>query len=404
MESTALELELDLTRWLVRAGLEAGDEAGVLDGLCARLTAAGVPLWRVAAGTALLHPLRDARGCRWLRGAGVVKEDYARGTGGADEAEWTTSPFHWLAYGTEPELRRRLDAGYRRGEFPLLDRLQGEGSTDYVAFAARYGGAPHFGDASGVLCSFQTDRPGGFDEAEIALLWPLGLALGLVFKSITAVETAGTLVATYLGADAGRRVLEGAIGRGVTESVRAVLWYSDLEGFTRIADTAPPDELIALLNDYAETVVGTVHAHGGQVLKFIGDGVLAMFPLAEDQEPCARALDAAASTLAGVDGLGRRRAAAGKVVTGIHVALHVGDVLYGNIGSRDRLDFTVVGPAVNEVARIEALCRSLEQQVIISSAFAEDAGAARARLVSLGRYALKGVRRPEELFTLDPGA
>jgi adenylate cyclase len=286
----------------------------------------------------------------------------------------------------------------------LLDRFQDEGSTDYAAFAVRYGGGSHFGEVRGVLCSFQTDRPGGFEETEVALLRRLAPALGLAFKSITAVETASTLVATYLGADAGRRVLDGAIARGVTESVRAVLWYSDLEGFTRIADTAPAAELIALLNDYAETVVGSVHAHGGQVLKFVGDGVLAMFPLAEDRAPCARALDAAAFTLEAVDELGRRRAAAGKLATGIHVALHVGDVLYGNIGSRDRLDFTVVGPAVNEVARIEALCRSLEQQVIISSAFAQDAGAARARLVSLGRYALKSVRRPEELFTLDPEA
>ena len=131
-----------------------------------------------------------------------------------DEAEWTQSPFYRLAYGTEPELRRRLGPGYRRGEFPLLDRFRDEGSTDYVAFAARYGGGSHFGEVRGVLCSFQTDRPGGFDETEVALLRGLAPALGLAFKSITAVETAGTLVATYLGADAGRRVLDGAIPAG----------------------------------------------------------------------------------------------------------------------------------------------------------------------------------------------
>jgi adenylate cyclase len=151
-------LELDLTRWLVRAGLEARDEAEVLDGLCARLVEAGVPLWRVAAGTELLHPLLDARGCRWRRGAGVVKEDYARDTA-EDTAEWTSSPFHWLAHGTEPELRRRLDAGHPRGEFPLLDRFRGEGSTDYVAFAVRYGGGSHFGERCGG-CSARS-RPTG---------------------------------------------------------------------------------------------------------------------------------------------------------------------------------------------------------------------------------------------------
>jgi adenylate cyclase len=258
------------------------------------------------------------------------------------------------------------------------------------------------GEAQGLLCSFQTDRPGGFIDAELDLLRRLAAPLALSFKSIIAVETAGTLMTTYLGADAGRRVLAGAIDRGVAETVRAVLWYSDLDGFTRIADNAPARELIALLNDYAETVVGGVHAHGGQVLKFIGDGILAMFPLVDGGMPCGRALDAAAAAVAAAQRLSAERAAEGRPVTGMHVALHVGDVLYGNIGSADRLDFTVVGPSVNEVARIEALCRSLEQQVIVSSAFAQDAGASRARLVSLGRYALQGVRRPEELFTLDP--
>jgi adenylate cyclase len=162
--------------------------------------------------------------------------------------------------------------------------------------------------------------------------------------------------------------------------------------------------VIGLLNDYAEAVVGSIHAHGGQVLKFIGDGILGMFPLADGIMPCSRALDAAAGALASVQRLSAARRAGGRPITAMHVALHVGNVLYGNIGSRERLDFTVVGPAVNEVARIETLCRSLEQQVIVSSAFARDSGAARARLVSLGRYALKGVRRPEELFTLEPNA
>jgi adenylate cyclase len=139
------------------------------------------------------------------------------------------------------------------------------------------------------------------------------------------------------------------------------------------------------------------------VLKFIGDGILAMFPLRDDHDPCARALDAGQAALAEVDRLVRERTVAGRPATDIHLALHIGEVLYGNIGSPDRLDFTVVGPAVNEVARIEALCRSLDQRVIVSAAFAAAAGPARARLVSLGRYALRGVRRPEELFTLDLG-
>ena len=399
-------LEAEITRWLVRAGLAAADEALVLDELCARLVAGGVPLWRVATGAELLHPLIDARGCRWLRGQGIVKEDYARDGGDyQNEEDWLKSPFYVLANAPgDGELRRRLDGGYRRGEFPLLDRFQDEGSTDYLALAISYGGRLRFGEMEGMLCSFQTDRPGGFAEPELELLRRVAAVLALTVKSIMAVETAGTLVATYLGEDAGRRVMAGAIARGVPETVRAVLWYSDLEGFTRIADHAPAGELIGLLNDYAEAVVGSIHAHGGQVLKFMGDGILGMFRLADGTMPCSRALDAASSAIAATERLSAERLAAGRPATGMHVALHVGDVLYGNIGSRDRLDFTVVGPAVNEAARIEALCRSLEQQVIVSAAFAADAGPARDRLVSLGRYALKGVRRPEELFTLDPGA
>lgn len=395
-------LEREVTAWLVECGLETRDEAVMLDGFCARLAAGGVPLWRVATGSKLLHPLLDARGCRWLRGQDSLKEDYAREELGDTNEEWLVSPFYHLVHRLNAtELHRPLDADYRRGEFPLLDRFQDEGSTDYLAIAVDYGRDQPRHQIRGMLCSFQTDRAGGFTEAELALLRWLAQPLALAHQATVAVETAVTLVTTYLGADAGRRVLDGAIARGATETVRAVLWYSDLEGFTRIADTAHADELIALLNDYAEPVVGTVHAHGGQVLKFMGDGILAMFPLTDGSAPCGRALDAAMQAIAATDRLSRERLAAGRPVTGMHVALHVGDVLYGNIGSPDRLDFTVVGPAVNEVARIETLCRSLEQRVIVSSAFAQGAGAARSRLVSLGRYALKGVRRPEELFTLD---
>ena len=400
-----LELERDLTAFLIRCGLEAGDEALMLDGFCARLVEAGMPLWRVAIGAKLLHPLLDARGCRWRRGEGCVKEDYAREEVSDVNDEWLSSPFYHLLHRLNADhLRRRLDAGYRRSEFPLLDRFMDEGSTDYLAVAVDRGPRRQTSHVGGMLCSFQVDRPGGFADDEIELLRRLALPLALARQATTADETAVTLVTTYLGADAGSRVLDGAIARGTAESVRAVLWYSDLEGFTRIADTAPADEMMALLNDYAETVVGSIHAHGGQVLKFIGDGVLAMFPLVDGSAPCTRALNAAVEAADATLRLNERRAAAGQLTSGIHVALHVGDVLYGNIGSPDRLDFTVIGPAVNEVARIEALCRTLDQQMIVSSSFAQDAGPARLRLVSLGRYALKGVRRPEELFTLDAEA
>jgi adenylate cyclase len=183
-----------------------------------------------------------------------------------------------------------------------------------------------------------------------------------------------------------------------------VLWFSDLRGFTTLADTSPPDEIIPLLNDYADAVISAIHSAGGEVLKLIGDGTLAIFRADDPGEACRAGLQAEAELRRRIGALNERRAGEGRAVTSPYLGLHIGDVFYGNIGSEDRLDFTVVGPAVNEVARIEAMCRSLDQRVVTSAAFAEAAGPCRSRLVSLGRYALRGVRRPEELFTIDPDA
>jgi adenylate cyclase len=408
-EAIGGETERELTFWLLRHGLTDDDELALLEGFCARLLSMGVPLARAACGTNLLHPIFEARGVIWRRGKGVERQDYGREAMKEDSEDWLKSPFHKLIkMGEEQpaqvvrELRRRLDEGYERGEFPMLDRFQDEGITDYLAMAIRM--APHasLGDIHGLLSSWTTTKPGGFTDSQAQLLRRLAPAFGLAYKAIASVQTGRVLMATYLGADAGRRVLEGEIQRGKAETVQAVLWYSDLQGFTRIADTTPKDELLGLLNDYADCIVTKVQDHGGQVLKFIGDGILAMFPLAEGNGACARALNAAQRVRHGFERINARRDEQEKPVTGFYLSLHVGEVLYGNIGSRDRLDFTVVGPAVNEVARIEAMCRSLDQWVIVSAAFAQAAGEARQRLVGLGRYALRGVRRPEELFTIDP--
>ena len=227
--------------------------------------------------------------------------------------------------------------------------------------------------------------------------------LAAAIKSLTVSRIAETLVETYLGRDAGRRVLKGAIARGIADKIRAVLWFSDLKGFTRLVDTLPPKSIMPLLNDYADALVSAIHQQGGQVLKFIGDGVLATFEQGDTVEDCRRVLAATEDAFRRVAALNVRRTAENLPTTGFYLSLHVGDVFYGNIGSADRLDFTVIGPAVNEVTRINGMCRSLDQDVVLSSAFAEAAGPARSRLVGLGRYALRGVARPQELFTLDRG-
>jgi len=207
---------------------------------------------------------------------------------------------------------------------------------------------------------------------------------------------------TYLGRDAGQRGLGGRIMRGMAEKIDAVVWFSDLRGFTRITDTAP-EHVIPLLNDYSDAVFLAIHKHGGDVLKLIGDGTLAIFTAEDRMHACNAALSAAIAARRAVAELKKRRAAAGKPVTDMYLGLHVGEVVYGNVGSRERLDFTVIGPAVNEASRIAAMCRSIDQPVLISASFAE-VGDIRRRLVSVGRYALRGVSHPQELFTLDPEA
>jgi adenylate cyclase len=182
-----------------------------------------------------------------------------------------------------------------------------------------------------------------------------------------------------------------------------VLWYSDLRGFTRITDQAAPEQIIPLLDDYAEAVISAIHDNGGDVLKLIGDGTLAIFTTASAKEACRSAIAAHTVLQERVAELNQRRARDNLPTTHVYVGLHIGDVFYGNIGSDERLDFTVVGPAVNEVARIAAMCRSVERNVLLSQAFADAmARLDRGRLVSVGRYALRGVARPQQLFTLDP--
>jgi len=182
-----------------------------------------------------------------------------------------------------------------------------------------------------------------------------------------------------------------------------VLWFSDLRGYTALTESAPPGEIIPLLNDYAEAVIASVLGGGGDVLKLIGDGTLAIFKADDPAEACRCALAAERALRRRLGPLNERRAAERRPVTSVYLGLHIGEVFYGNVGSDDRLDFTVVGPAVNEVARIAAMCRSVDRSLVLSAAFAAATPAPeRDVIVSLGRYALRGVGRAQELFTLDP--
>ena len=392
---------IGLGAWIARTALDGVAETELLAGLCERMNAAGVRIMRAAIAGNLLDPVFDSRGLRWARGAGGIEESFARESDPTANEDWERSPFFRMIQDGALFLRRRMGGAHPRGEFPVVDELAGRGGTDYVAFLTRAGPDSWQREIEGMISSWTTDAPDGFTDAQIELVAAMLPTLALAFTLRTTRQTARTLVTTYLGSDAAERVLAGNIVRGQAEPLRAVVWFSDLAGFTRISETVGPAGMLALLNAYAEVQVDAIEAHGGHVLKFIGDGILAIFPDEGAAPACARALDAAVDCRARMAALSGERKAADLPVVDAHLALHVGDLLYGNVGSPRRLDFTVLGPAVNEAARIEALCGSLDQAVVVSWAFAEAAGAARSRLVSLGRYALKGVSRPQEMFTLD---
>src|SRR5262245_26444304 len=403
-----------LSAWLTQAGLAGAPESDIVSGFCDRCVAAGLPLARALLLIDTLDPVHEGRLVRWsddpaeapLLDYGRTSPDALAAAGSDPRAveaaeRWRRSPFYRMLQTGDSFLRRRLNAA-TKDEFLVLSDLIAAGMTDYVAIISRFAAEGVIGEMDGVYSSWATRAPDGFSDGQLAALERIAPYPGLAHQSVSLARMTGTLMETYLGRDAGRRVLGGGIVRGIAERIDAVVWFSDLRGFTRITDTAP-EQAIPLLNDYSDAIVSAIHEHGGDVLKLIGDGTFAIFT-ADDRAPgCGGALSAGIAARARVEELNRRRAADGKPITHMYLGLHVGEVFYGNVGSRERLDFTVIGPAVNEASRIAAMCRSVDQPVLMSSAFAEVGGTKR-RLVSVGRYALRGVAHPQELFTLDPEA
>ena len=397
--------EIDrIADWIVRRGLDGIDETALLREFCDKCRAAGLPVSRGLAFIDTLHPVYEGRIFRW-RDDGVEEEpvrEYGRSDQGAAAESWQASPFYHLLQTGEEELRRRIGFGEEAG-YPIIQEMKDAGHTDYILFIHRFAGDKSIGEMDGVYSAWATRHEEGFTEANITALRRLIPMLALAIKSGALARIAGTLVEVYLGRDAGRRVLEGRIQRGVADRIDAVLWFSDLRSFTTITDTAAPGEIIPLLNDYADAVITSVQQAGGDVLKLIGDGTLAIFRADDPAKACAKALKAEAEMRRRVRELNDRRGGEGRATTEVYVGLHIGEVLFGNIGSVDRLDFTVVGPAVNEASRIASMCRSVDRPVLVSSAFAEALPAYKRRdLVSVGRFALRGVGQAQDLFTLDP--
>jgi adenylate cyclase len=400
MNSTQLA---ELTAWITEAGLAGQNELATLTGFCERASSFGLPLARANIVIDTLHPVYEGRAFLWKRDLkdGTLTEFGRSEEGREPTYRWQQSPYYRLIQSGEDFLRRRLSAD-TDVEFPILADLRAEGMTEYVAIVTRFAAEGVVGDMDCVYSSWATDARSGYDDSQVNDLMSLMPLIALTLKSASLARIADTLVETYLGRDAGRRVLQGRIARGVADRIEAVLWFSDLRSYTRISDTAAPEQIIPLLNDYADAIISAIHENGGDVLKLIGDGTLAIFTREDRSSACHAALAGAIGARRAVAGINQRRSAENQPTTDMYLGLHVGEVFYGNIGSKERLDFTVVGPAVNEVSRIAGLCRSVDQPLLVSSAFASAIGEPSKLLVSVGRYALRGVGLPQDLYTLDP--
>lgn len=402
--STADNAEIQaVSDWLIGRGLRASDLKDTMEGFCNRLVTAGVPLMRGLMAMRTLHPTLDAVSFVWRRGERA--EGTALGLGVAQSDPWLRSPFYRMAADRSPSIRRRLAGPRAELDFPILADLREQGATDYYACMVPFDIGPGDGHLeTGLMSSWVSDAHEGFSDRHIEILDRLIPRLALSVNANLTRQIAGDVLDTYVGAAAGRRILSGDIHRGHVRVIRAALMVADLQGFTAVADALPEADLVPLLDGYFDCMVGPVTQHGGHVLKFVGDGILAAFDLSADERSavCTSALKSAMEALDRVSRLNETRRAEGKPIMKLDIALHLGDVFYGNVGSENRLDFTVVGAAVNEVSRIETLCGPLDRDILISEAFAAASTACADYLVPLGSHSLRGVRDSQLLYGVEP--
>jgi adenylate cyclase len=378
--------------WLISDGRQLPDAQTLLRQLCGRLLDQGLPLARGSFHVRTLHPQLYGVGLYWRRGDSRIEEFRAE-HGIVQTAMFQNSPIRVLFEGAGA-VRQRLDLDGVEFAFPLFYELREQGITDYVALPITFSDGKIHGT------TWSTDRPGGFETGHLALIEDLLPVVSLLLEIQLNRRIAINLLDTYVGHDAGERILKGQITRGSAETVQAAIWYCDLRGFTVLSERLERDALLACLNDYFDCMAGPIARQRGEILKFIGDAILAIFRL-HDEPACGRAFDAAIDARNSMLELNRRRRADGLETLDFGLALHAGEVMYGNIGTAERLDFTVIGPAVNLTTRIERLCRTLGLDLLMSGTFA---GMCSYPLRSLGRHRLTGIQRPVEIFTLPEAA
>jgi len=392
----------EISDWLIDAALATTTLPDLVEGFCGRLNAAGLDLRRITVGTRLLHPTQESQTVRWIRGAPLEVVGFE--TAAIPNPDWLASPLRTAIENPGIPIRRRLEGDAADFDYPILAELKGAGDTDYFVFATGFDAFSRPDRTTGMIVTWSTDRPGGFRDHEIAAIERLQPRFAVAVKCALLPQIAYDVVAAYIGADAGRRILGGDVDRGSVGDLEAALFFCDMRGFTALADRLDNREMIALLDGYFDAIVTPIEERGGQVLKFLGDGLLATFGIdgADPAPICARALDAAIAALATIRDINGERANRSQPTLDLDVALHQGRVVYGKVGARNRLDFTVIGPAVNEASRLEALCDELDVRLIHSQSFVETAGASASRpFRSLGAHAIRGVEAPRELFTVD---
>ncbi len=384
-----------LGNWLTTASGLAADPLEIADGLFQRLVDQGVPLMRGNIAMTTLHPEIVGFSYRWTRDTGETVRLTGSRANIERERMYERSPYQLVFEQGVAGIRRRLERDDEQRDLGVLADLREAGATDYVVMASSSG------FTGGVIASWTTDRPGGFTTQELVLVEQELQAATLVLENRALRDIAVNLLNTYVGARAGTRILTGQIIRGSGETLQAVFWAVDMRGFTRLSDNLPRDELITLLNNFYDRAITPVQNHGGEVIKFVGDGVLAVFPVDESGDPanaCARALAATDEALAALSTWNDERFQAGAIAEiGYGIVLHLGEVNFGNVGTASRLDFTVIGPAVNLASRLERLCSGTGERVLMSEAVAAYAGD---RAESIGVHTLPGLSQPQTVFRL----
>ncbi|MBS0220232.1 MAG: adenylate/guanylate cyclase domain-containing protein [Proteobacteria bacterium] len=378
--------------WLAREGRLIADPAALVGETANHLVAAGAPLARFTIGLQAIHPQWRTMGIQWTRGGKV--EQAGRPHGIEQSPAYLGSPIQELAKTSKP-VRYRLDK-LSPGNHAVLHELAALGGTDYYATPMRVAnGRPP-------ALTFMTDRPEGFSDTDIAKFHRLMDYMAPIVESRINHRLSTTLLDTYLGRIVGEQIMGGLIKRGDGREINAVLWFSDLRDFTGLNERMASADLLELLNNYLQLVGHALTSHGGEILKFIGDGVMAYFP-AEDAlflpMVTANALGAARQVIDDIAVANEARATGGLDPVRFGIGLHVGPVTFGNVGTEERLDFTVIGPAVNRASRLESLTKELKVPVLASAEFKD---ATIQPLVSMGRHVLRGVPEPVEVFTLPP--